>query len=534
MRARRSAFTLVELMMVITIMGIIIALILKAASGGIRRAEEKATISLIAKLEAALTDRVDAIAGNTPEPNATHKLLASIWPNSSFRIDSLPRAQVISHYDNMRAELPDVFVVQSTLSASPAPGTYLLNFGGQPFPLGSTSAANYVLPLGAAVPLNQGGDWDSINIPIMPAGTGIYGASYAAAAGIYQQLGYGPKGTNGSDDDQNGFVDDASEGVIGLDATQITDINKRLAKHKHKTARAEMLYAMLIEGTGPLGSSFNREDFSNREVADTDGDGLMEFIDAWGEPIQFFRWPILYRSDTQRGFPDLVKISQDQANSAPIGPYLSVYESRESNPLDPSQLLLSPAWWTQTYNNSTPLGSGDASSNASGAAITFQAYFHTLIDPVAASAGGSGLSTSNTTVNTYWDRSISPNASYGKIYSRRSYYSRFLVLSGGPDKIPGVAQLGVNYQNLDERGSFPQPGGGYASPRDSSGAAVPATVANVVTIENQAGRVDPNRTGAYLGVSLSSGRNDTNTFLEEAGNDDISSQNIHALGGPLQ
>lgn len=32
-------------------------------------------------------------------------------------------------------------------------------------------------------------------------------------------------------------------------------------------------------------------EFSSAEVADTDGDGRMEFVDAWGQPLRFYRWP---------------------------------------------------------------------------------------------------------------------------------------------------------------------------------------------------------------------------------------------------
>ncbi len=76
-----------------------------------------------------------------------------------------------------------------------------------------------------------------------------------------------------------------------------------LANHTHNTARAEALYALLVEGQGPLGTVFNRDDFTDKEVQDTDGDGLPEFVDAWGEPLQFYRWPIYYHSDLQRGVP---------------------------------------------------------------------------------------------------------------------------------------------------------------------------------------------------------------------------------------
>jgi prepilin-type N-terminal cleavage/methylation domain-containing protein len=527
---RRRGFTLTELLIVITIMSIIMAFILNAALGGIRRAEEKATISLIAKLEAALTDRVDAIQNEHPEPTAVHKAMAKVYAGGG--IDSLPRANVIAYYDHLRAELPDVFIVDAS------DPSYPLNFAGAQI-AGATDGMVPSLPIGARLPLGA----DGATFPV----TGMKGASFAVAGGIYSQLGYVPNGTDGNDNDGNGLIDDWAEGIAGLDPTQVAQIKSRLANHKHKTARAEMLYALLVEGMGPLGSSFSRDDFTQNEIKDTDNDGLMEFVDAWGEPLQFYRWPIGYHSDTQRGFPNTEQIGKCLAAPVAIGPYLYTLESREFNTLDPNQTLLTPAWWTKGFNSgANPFGvGGDGMSNASGCALTFQTFFHTLIDPIAAASGTSGLSSSNPNLSSYWDRSAAANATYGKIFGRRAYYTRFLVLSGGPDKMPGVAMLGVDYRDysvpggVDERTAYALPGGGFASTRDGTGAMVPvptstATIAPLIQVENQGGTVDPNRAGPYLGVTLSGGRNDTNTFLEQAGEDDITSQNIHALGGPLQ
>ena len=102
---------------------------------------------------------------------------------------------------------------------------------------------------------------------------------------------------------------------------------------------------------GPLGSVFSRDDFSDREVKDTDGDGLPEFVDAWGQPLQFFRWPLLYHTDTQRG---QVIDYWDYTQTPPVAsavelfnpPYRSVFEAREQDPLDPNQQLMAPAWWS--------------------------------------------------------------------------------------------------------------------------------------------------------------------------------------------
>ena len=77
----REGFTLTELLVVITIIGIIIALILTAAMDGVRRAEERATQSLITKLEGGLNDRLDALLQSQPTPNYAHGYLAGVYPS---------------------------------------------------------------------------------------------------------------------------------------------------------------------------------------------------------------------------------------------------------------------------------------------------------------------------------------------------------------------------------------------------------------------------------------------------------------------
>lgn len=59
----------------------------------------------------------------------------------------------------------------------------------------------------------------------------------------------------------------------------------------HSTESSEFLYFTLIS-SGSFGStSSNLDDFTSEEIADTDGDGMPEFIDAWGNPLRFYRWP---------------------------------------------------------------------------------------------------------------------------------------------------------------------------------------------------------------------------------------------------
>jgi prepilin-type N-terminal cleavage/methylation domain-containing protein len=54
---------------------------------------------------------------------------------------------------------------------------------------------------------------------------------------------------------------------------------------------AEVLYWLITDsnvfGLVPI----NTDKFGATEVGDTDGDGKPEFIDGWGRPLRFYRWP---------------------------------------------------------------------------------------------------------------------------------------------------------------------------------------------------------------------------------------------------
>ncbi len=255
----------------------------------------------------------------------------------SPKCNQLQRAQVIATYDYIKAEMPDVFFIDPAFlnAAGTYTGAYPIRFTGLPYPgtplnapASYPAAGNYILPMGhmvqgprnhltaptiptAPYPWTTGygdshfdagsGNLVSTHPELGYSGTGINGASYAAAAGLYKNLGMNPIGYDLQDNNNDGLVDDWGEATTGLTAAQLTSLTSALQQHTHNTARAEMLYALLVEGSGPLGSAFSRDDFTDKEVRDTDGDGLPEFVDAWGQPLQFFRWPILYHSDIQRG-----------------------------------------------------------------------------------------------------------------------------------------------------------------------------------------------------------------------------------------
>lgn len=64
-----------------------------------------------------------------------------------------------------------------------------------------------------------------------------------------------------------------------------------------------IVYAFLQQTVG--NESVGTDQFNTSEVADVDNDGCPEFIDAWGEPLYFYRWPTrLFRPSNYPGATD--------------------------------------------------------------------------------------------------------------------------------------------------------------------------------------------------------------------------------------
>ena len=539
---RHRGFTLVELLVVMVIIGIILSFVLVAASDAARRAEERATQTLITKLEGGLNDRLDALMQNRPDANWAHGYMAAVWNNAfaptqqqvnTFR--TTDRAQVFAWYDYLKRELPDVFFIQSDQN-------YPINFAAQSFPgtgmVGSLGIYNnFMLPLGNTVAnLPTGGSYGDgmVTSPLLGiTGAGMYGASYPNAAGLFKNLRIVlpnqttlpvlPGGFDGVDNNGNNLIDEAGEG--GWSAAS-------LSNHLHATARSEMLFAILVEGVGPWGSVFSRDEFTDREVQDTDGDGLPEFVDAWGQPLQFFRWPILYHSELERGqliLPDpttantwdlLPPYQTFNTTSAVQNVSGSVFRERERDPLDPNQQLTAPQWWAQTgvngqvaANNGSPFASlaGQAGTvGASGGVKAFEFFFHRLTEPI---SPGGGV--------TFWDR--------GASFARRAYYSKFLILSGGRDKQPGVflysdadmqalGNTAASFLIANENNALPFAldllGGGTAG------------FTTTVTIPGGTGTFP-----SFTNVSSGDPTHPSSYDLQEASKDDISNHNLQAVSG---
>lgn len=65
---------------------------------------------------------------------------------------------------------------------------------------------------------------------------------------------------------------------------------------------AECLYLIVMNATGD-GEAPGL--FQESDIGDTDEDGLLEFLDGWGNPITYIRWAPGYESDAQLSVPGL-------------------------------------------------------------------------------------------------------------------------------------------------------------------------------------------------------------------------------------
>lgn len=63
------------------------------------------------------------------------------------------------------------------------------------------------------------------------------------------------------------------------------------SKHDLTTESAEMLFVVLTKLEAFGAQTAGEDSFTTDEVRDTDGDGLPEIVDGWGNPLRFYRWP---------------------------------------------------------------------------------------------------------------------------------------------------------------------------------------------------------------------------------------------------
>jgi prepilin-type N-terminal cleavage/methylation domain-containing protein len=108
---------------------------------------------------------------------------------------------------------------------------------------------------------------------------------------------------------------------------------------------SEILYYMLIDAPGS--DRIGSDQFSADQVADTDGDNNPEFVDAWRNPIHWWRWPTLAYH------------SQVDASGLPTAPHqeyttaiMRTIPARDlaRDPHDPLRLMLNVQGFAQAFH----------------------------------------------------------------------------------------------------------------------------------------------------------------------------------------
>lgn len=235
----RLAFTLVELLIVISILAILSALLLGVAARAGERGREARTKAMIARLHTLVMQQYDTYKDRrAPVQDSAVTAIRDSLPDQRK-----PLAPAIGRLYALRElmlmEIPDRWS-DVLLAAVPDSPTFDGDHRASPVYLQSTSSSSHEGPT-----------------PLIEAYRRQYYSMVSA----------------------------------GVSAESI-----------RTNQGAECLYLFVMNATadGEARSLFNES-----SIGDTDGDGAYEFLDGWGNPIFFLRWPVGFESDRQANIREL-------------------------------------------------------------------------------------------------------------------------------------------------------------------------------------------------------------------------------------
>ncbi|MBX3415518.1 MAG: type II secretion system protein [Pirellulales bacterium] len=253
----RRAFTLVEMLAVVAIIAILASVLLGALFLATERARHERTRSLINKLHNQMMQRWEEYESRRMPLVLPPNLLTSAQSDPTV-LDSIAQAQLIFLYETMRMELPDMYedlnLQYFDMSIPNLDQEFHSNglfFDWQNLPAGIKRPDNHL-----ATPEQE----------YVPAITRAYQLRVLTAA--------------------------AANADDPTDMAQVVAAVKALGD---ANTSAEMLYLIMTTATGDEDSGGVH--FSQKDIGDTDGDGMPEFIDAWGKPLRWIRWPSGYVND---------------------------------------------------------------------------------------------------------------------------------------------------------------------------------------------------------------------------------------------
>lgn len=251
LKQRRGGFTLIELLMVVAIIGILLTLSVVVMFGITDQASEEATITTLQKVNRLLELRIESFDRAFPgiSQNWEIAFIGHVAREAAAR-EGVPEPRVRALLQKFAADSP-VWSI-----------------------LGKKAAFRFEFPQ-RMEELLAGAPFDNDNNTITNTNTIPDNLEFRLLRPIAaQQL----------------RTETGAEPTVS-DITIRTD--ELWVKHNldRKSESSELLYFFLFYA-GNFGSvEVSQDDFKETEIGDTDGDGLPEFIDAWGQPLRFYRWP---------------------------------------------------------------------------------------------------------------------------------------------------------------------------------------------------------------------------------------------------
>jgi prepilin-type N-terminal cleavage/methylation domain-containing protein len=259
--SQRRGFTMIELLVVVSIIALLAALTVNVIGDSVDQAREAATATTILKVNEMLEKRVEAFSRAMSRSAARKKSAAGAqqaaksfagWPTRAVNNPNLKPlrervAEIIGYKTEFRRSFPQLF-----------------------------------RGVAGTVPTEMEDREDHLQIaPGIPNGNG-FGVADAVELVLLRNA--------------ESRLLQQNPGVPPTPAQIQTQAQQLFANHtasteSQATESSEMLYLIITEfdvfGAPAAGS----DQFLSGEVADTDGDSLLEFVDSWGQPLRFYRWP---------------------------------------------------------------------------------------------------------------------------------------------------------------------------------------------------------------------------------------------------
>ncbi len=238
-KMKRNGFTLLELLIVVAIIGTLMSLSVVVMYGFVNQAEEEATSATIQKINRMLEERIEAF----------DRAFKGTRKDVAIR--------------DMRALLAD-----PDLNGDQADGIF-----GVKDAVVEILAKKALFRLEFPQRLEERLAFEKTGAPLV---SGLPNSMYLAICAPAARARLGLADT-----------------VALNDPAIVAEVAARFAlgASSPETESSELLYFALLKSGSYGAAAVDSDRFTENEVRDTDGDGLPEFIDAWGQPLRYYRWP---------------------------------------------------------------------------------------------------------------------------------------------------------------------------------------------------------------------------------------------------